>query len=166
MRTIARIQGVPFMPSLITRWLGRVNEGRVWARGATLMMSPVVSRRAFRAFLYACLLLVPVVAAATTVRIVQTNAAGDNIHLIDPATNKVVGIISGIEVNHGAVVAPDGKLFYFTNEADHTLDVVDATSLKVTKQIPLTGRPNNLSISPDGRRIYIALRGTPGGVDI
>ncbi len=130
------------------------------------MMSPVVSRRTFRAVLHACLLLVPVVAAATTVRIVQTNAAGDNIHLIDPATNKVVGIISGIEVNHGAVVAPDGKLFYFTNEADHTLDAVDATSLKVTRKIPLTGRPNNLAISPDGRRIYIALRGTPGGVDI
>src|SRR6187402_1938944 len=27
-------------------------------------------------------------------RIVQTNAAGDNIHLIDPATNKVTGVIT------------------------------------------------------------------------
>ena len=33
------------------------------------------------------------------VRIIQTNSAGDNIHLIDPATNKVVGVIDGIEVN-------------------------------------------------------------------
>ena len=41
--------------------------------------------------------------------IVQTNAAGDNIHLIDPATNKVVGEITGIEVNHGAAAAPDGS---------------------------------------------------------
>ena len=29
------------------------------------------------------------------VRIIQTNSAGDNIHLIDPATNKVVGVIEG-----------------------------------------------------------------------
>src|SRR6476619_5807615 len=33
-------------------------------------------------------------------RIIQTNSAGDNVHLIDPATNKVVGIIRGIEASH------------------------------------------------------------------
>jgi hypothetical protein len=32
-------------------------------------------------------------AADGKVRIVQTNSAGDNVHLIDPATNKVVGEI-------------------------------------------------------------------------
>jgi hypothetical protein len=36
------------------------------------------------------------------VRIIQTNSAGDNVHIIDPATNKVVGTITGIEVGHGA----------------------------------------------------------------
>ena len=41
-------------------------------------------------------------AAAKKVRIIQTNSAGDNVHVIDPATNKVVGVIDGIEVNHGA----------------------------------------------------------------
>ena len=55
---------------------------------------------------------------AATVRIVQTNAAGDSVMLIDPATNKVVGEIKDIEVNHGAAVAPDGRRFYITNEAD------------------------------------------------
>ena len=131
------------------------------------MLCSMSCRGRVRVFVQALLLLLPVAAAATTVRIVQTNAAGDNIHLIDPATNKVVGIVSGIEVNHGAVVAPDGSHFYFTNEADHTLDVVDAKSLKIVRKIPLSGRPNNLSIGLDGRRIYVALRQTPGGgVDI
>jgi len=63
---------------------------------------------------------------AATVRIVQTNAAGDSVMLIDPVTNKVVGEIKGIEVNHGAAVAPDGSKFYITNEAESTLDVADA----------------------------------------
>ena len=63
---------------------------------------------------------------AATVRIVQTNAAGDSVMLIDPDTNKVVGEITGIEVNHGAAVAPDGSRFYITNEAETTLDVADA----------------------------------------
>ena len=103
---------------------------------------------------------------AATVRIVQTNSAGDNIHLIDPATNKVVAVIGGIEVPHGAVVAPDGSRFYFTNESDHTLDVVDGKTHKVTKQIKLSGRPNNMSMSKDGRRVYVAIRALPGAVDV
>ena len=45
------------------------------------------------------LLSVSVMAAPKLkVRIIQTNAAGDNLHIIDPETNKVVGVISGIEV--------------------------------------------------------------------
>ena len=34
---------------------------------------------------------------AATVRIVQTNAAGDSVMLIDPVTNKVVGEIKALE---------------------------------------------------------------------
>ena len=44
-------------------------------------------------------------AAQNKVRIIQTNSAGDNVHIIDPATNKVVAVINGIEVGHGAAVA-------------------------------------------------------------
>src|SRR5437016_10880024 len=97
----------------------------------------------------AFMVALPVMLGADTVRIVQTNAAGDNIHLIDPATNTVVAEITGIEVNHGAAVAPDGSRFYFSDEAEHTLDVVDGKTLAVTKRIPLSGRPNNIAISRD-----------------
>ncbi len=112
----------------------------------------------------ALLLALPL--AAATVRILQTNSAGDNIHIIDPATNKVVGIIEGVEVNHGVAVAPDGGRFYFSNEADHTLDVVDGKSLKVFRKIPLTGRPNNVDISKDGKRVYVAINVAPGALDV
>jgi YVTN family beta-propeller protein len=111
-------------------------------------------------------LLVAVPLAARTVRIVQTNSAGDNVHLIDPATNKVVGVINGIEVNHGATVAPDGSRFYISNEAESTLDVVDAKTLKVTRNIPLTGHPNNIAISKDGRKVYVSIAAAPGAVDV
>jgi len=120
-----------------------------------------------RATLVALLLTLPLIAAQPgKVVIVQTNAAGDNIHLIDPATNKVVAEIKGIEVNHGAAAAPDGTAFYFSNEATHSLDVVDGRTLKVTKKIPLSGRPNNIAISPDGRRVYVAIVAAPGAVDV
>jgi YVTN family beta-propeller protein len=111
-------------------------------------------------------LLAPPVAGTDRVVIVQTNAAGDNVFLIDPTTNKIVGEIEGIEVNHGAAAAPDGSRLYFTNEANETLDVVDAKTLSVTKSIPLSGRPNNVTISRDGRRVYVAIVAPPGAVDV
>src|SRR5438445_1648222 len=112
------------------------------------------------------LVALPIAAAADTVRIVQTNAAGDNIHLIDPATNKVVAVITGIEVNHGAAVAPDGSRFYFSDEAEHTLDVVEGKTLAVTKRIALSGRPNNIAISRDGRHVYVSIVSGTGAVDV
>ena len=39
--------------------------------------------------------------APTHPRIIQTNSAGDNVHIIDPSTNTVVGVITGIEAGHG-----------------------------------------------------------------
>jgi len=100
------------------------------------------------------------------VRIIQTNSAGDNVHIIDPATNKVVGVISGIEVNHGAGAAPDGSRIYISDEAESTLDVVDAKTLKVMKKIPLSGHPNNMAVGRDGRRVYVGIAQAPGGVDV
>jgi YVTN family beta-propeller protein len=104
--------------------------------------------------------------AQQKVRIIQTNSAGDNVHLIDPATNKVVGVIEGIEVNHGAGAAPDGSRIYVSNEAESTLDAVDAKTLKVIKRVPLSGHPNNMAVGKDGRRVYVGIIQAPGGVDV
>ena len=100
------------------------------------------------------------------VRIIQTNSAGDNVDVIDPSTNKVVGVIDGIEVNHGVTAAPDGSRLYISDEAQATLDVIDSKTLKVTKHIALSGHPNNVAITPDGRRVYVAIRDMNGGLDV
>ncbi|PYT07278.1 MAG: hypothetical protein DMF60_07455 [Acidobacteria bacterium] len=100
------------------------------------------------------------------VRIIQTNAAGDNVTIIDPTTNKVVGEVTGIEVNHGAAGAPDGSRLYISNEADSTLDVVDGRTLRVTAKIPLSGHPNNIAAGRDGRRVYVSIAVAPGAVDV
>src|SRR5947209_8377111 len=105
-------------------------------------------------------------AAANKVVIVQTNSAGDNVHVIDPETNKVIGEIEGIEVNHGAAIAPDGSRIYVSDERLSTLDVVDAKTLKVIKKVPLSGHPNNLAVGRDGRRVYVGIIQAPGGVDV
>ena len=112
------------------------------------------------------LLLFALPLLAGSVRIIQTNSAGDNVHVIDPATNKVVGVIKGIEVNHGAAAAPDGSRYYISNEAEATLDVVNAKTLQVTRSIPLSGKPNNIAISRDGKRVYVSIAVAPGAVDV
>ncbi|HEY7448220.1 MAG TPA: cytochrome D1 domain-containing protein [Vicinamibacterales bacterium] len=104
--------------------------------------------------------------ASAQVRIVQTNSRGDNIHLIDPSTNTIVGEVKGVPINHGAAGSPDGSRLYFSSEAEQTLHVVDSKTLQVTKKIPLTGRPNNISISKDGRRVYVGIVSAPGAVDV
>jgi len=101
------------------------------------------------------------------VRIVQTNSGkSNNIHLIDPATNRIAGEVAGVPINHGAAASPDGRWLYFSSEAEQTLHVVDAKTLQTTKKIPLSGRPNNISIGRDGRRVYVAIVSAPGAVDV
>jgi YVTN family beta-propeller protein len=77
-----------------------------------------------------------------------------------------MGTVPGIERAHGVVGSPDGKWVYVTNESNRTLDVVDVKALKVTKKIPLTGNPHNLAVTPDGRKVYIAISQAPGSVDV
>jgi YVTN family beta-propeller protein len=103
---------------------------------------------------------------AGQVRIVQTNSGDDSIHLIDPATNAIVGEIRGVPINHGAAAAPDGSRLYFSSEAERVLAVVDSKTRQITKKIPLSGRPNNITISRDGRLVYVAIVSDPGAVDV
>jgi len=116
------------------------------------------------------LLITLPLAAQSQVRILQSNAAGDSVHIIDPATNKVVGVVHGIEAGHGVTASPDGTRMYVSSEADDTLDVADLATLKVIKKIPLSGHPNNIAISPDGRRVYVGIRQkigeNPGVADV
>jgi YVTN family beta-propeller protein len=108
--------------------------------------------------------------AQNQVRILQSNAAGDRVHIIDPATNTIVGEIPGIEAAHGVTASPDGSRIYVSNEADETLDVADTRTRNVIKKIPLSGRPNNISITPDGRKVYVGIRqrvgNNPGVADV
>jgi YVTN family beta-propeller protein len=105
-------------------------------------------------------------AAQAQVRIIQTNSGSANIHIIDPTTHKIVGEIKNIPINHGAAASPDGTRLYFSGEADRTLDVVDVKTLAVIKKIPLSGRPNNISIAKDGKKVYVGIASQPGAVDV
>ena len=100
------------------------------------------------------------------VRIIQTNSAGDNVDIIDPATNTVVGVIDGIEVPHGAGAAPDGSRIYISDESASSLDVINSKTLTVTARVALSGHPNNMAVGRDGQKVYVGIAQRPGGVDV
>jgi YVTN family beta-propeller protein len=108
--------------------------------------------------------MAPVVFAGSSL-VYVTNSAGDTVDVIDPATNKVVQVIKGIEASHGVGFSPDGKRVYISNESNSTLDVVDQKSGKVTNEIKLSGRPNNIAVTPDGKRVVVAIT-NPGTLDL
>src|SRR6266852_3760612 len=99
-------------------------------------------------------------------RVYVTNSASDTIDVIDPATNKVVQVIRGIELPHGIAFSPDGARIYVSNEAESVLDVVDRKSGEILSKVPLSDRPNNLAITQDGSQVLVGIRTQPGVLDV
>ena len=104
--------------------------------------------------------------APPKVLVYVTNSAGDTINVIDPASNKVVQVISGIELPHGIVFSPDGARVYVSNESESVLDVVDRQSGQILKKVSLSARPNNLAITKDGSKVLVGIRTEPGVIDV
>src|SRR5215813_9374924 len=104
-------------------------------------------------------------ASAPKVLVYVTNSAGDTIDVINPVTNKVVQVISGIELPHGIVSSPDGTRIYISNESESVADVVDRPSGRILKKVSLSARPNNLTITKDGSKLLVGIRTGPGVID-
>jgi YVTN family beta-propeller protein len=122
---------------------------------------------AYRLLRYGLLLLAlaPIPAWASMVRIYVTNSAGDSVDIVDPGTNKVVGVIKGIEGAHGIAFSPDGGRVYVSDEASSTLDVFERKTGKVMKKVTLSAHPNNIAVAKDGR-IVVGIARDPGALDI
>ena len=68
------------------------------------------AHRRYLRYVWLALVLAPVPASGGELtRVYVTHAAGDDIRVIDPATNKIVQEIKGIEAAHGIAFAPDGS---------------------------------------------------------
>ena len=95
--------------------------------------------------------------SGVAVRILQSNNAGNIHHIIDPAVNRVVGLIKGCPHAHNLAVHPDGLYYYCANEQDKTVDVFDTKTLKLVQQIALSERPNKIAVNKKHRKIYAGI---------
>jgi YVTN family beta-propeller protein len=108
----------------------------------------------------------PASVIASKTRIYITNSAGNTVDVVDPATNKVVQTIQGIELPHGVVFSPDGNRVYISNESESVVDVVDGSSGRILEKVSLNGHPNNLAITKDGKRLLVGIRAASGSLDV
>jgi len=104
--------------------------------------------------------------AASSSLIYITNNAGTSMQVVDPATNKVVQVIEGIEAPEAARFSPDGSRVYVTNKGESVLNVVDRKTGKTIKKVPLSGFPNDQAVTRDGRRVLVCIAQPPGALDI
>jgi YVTN family beta-propeller protein len=106
------------------------------------------------------MLFVAMPLAAATARIYVANRGGTTISVIDPATNKVVGVIKGIESPEVVRFSPDGSRIYIASRSEDVLEVMDRKSGKQIKKVPLSGWANDAAVTNDGRLILVCIRNT------
>ena len=109
-----------------------------------------------------CVRLEKLPASAESYRVYVTNSAGDSVHVIDTATNKVVQVIKNIESAHGVTFAPDahwGLLDMIAMESELTdllgrkVDLVSRRGVEQSRN-----RRRRTAILESAEPIYVAGR--------
>jgi YVTN family beta-propeller protein len=103
---------------------------------------------------------------ASTVRVYIVNDGGTTISIIDPATNTVVGAVHDVEGPETIHFSPDGSQGYIAKRAESILNILDTKTGKIIKRVPLSGRPDDLAVTPDGKLVAVNIQDKPGALDI
>jgi YVTN family beta-propeller protein len=98
-------------------------------------------------------------AAGSFCKLYVANSAGNDIHVIDTATNRVIKRIEVGPEPHGLAATAAGDRIFITienvrGEAGELL-WFDAVTDTVTRRMKVGPRPNQLACTPDGKLVYI-----------
>lgn len=94
----------------------------------------------------------------TVPKLYVTNSAGDNIHVVDLRTFRVIGTIKAGDRPHGAAASADGRFLFTTIEGDHTLRIIDTSTDEVVRTVRLSGLPNQCAVTPNGKFAGVPIR--------
>jgi YVTN family beta-propeller protein len=85
-----------------------------------------------------------------------TNALGDDVTVVDVATNQIIHTITVGPHPHGIAVPASQKVIFITIETDPgQLVWLDPVSDKVIRRMELGPRPNQLAVTPDGKFAFV-----------
>src|ERR1700760_945166 len=85
------------------------------------------------------------------------NSQGDDITVIDLATQKIITTFMVGPIVHGVCAQADGRRAFATIESEHSLKVIDTRTNEVTDTIALGGQPNECAATNDGRYVVVPL---------
>jgi YVTN family beta-propeller protein len=86
------------------------------------------------------------------------NSRGDDVSVVDLASQKVIGDITVGPRVHGVAVTTDGRRLFTTSEVDHSLIISDTETHKIIGTVKLPGKPNQCAVTPDGRYVTVPIR--------
>jgi YVTN family beta-propeller protein len=97
--------------------------------------------------------------AAPPAKVYVANSAGNDLHVIDPATNKVVKRVEVGPQPHGLAATADGRRMFLTIEngdgEEGELVWFDPATDSVMRRLKVGPRPNQLAVTPDGSIAYV-----------
>jgi YVTN family beta-propeller protein len=88
-------------------------------------------------------------------RVYATNN-GSSLFVIDPATRRVIKMITVSLTPYGMAFHPTQPILYVGGRDGQTVSLVDTRTNVVTGEMMVGGRPHNIVVSPDGTELYVA----------
>lgn len=115
----------------------------------------------------------PDVPVSSRDRVYAANQTSNTVSVIDPSSNKLLGVIrlgdpvpgalsalySGQLLVHGLGFSPDGKTLAVVAIASNSVTLIDTATNQVKKIIYVGRSPHEAFFTPDGREIWVSVRG-------
>jgi YVTN family beta-propeller protein len=95
--------------------------------------------------------------AAQNLRLYVDDSGGNDVAVVDLATQKKIDDITVGERPHGLAVQADGRRLFTTIESDNSLRIIDTSTDQVVATVALTGRPNQCAVTPDGKYVVVPI---------
>ena len=67
------------------------------------------------------------------------------VEVVDTATGKLIGAVTGLKSTHGVALNPDGKTGYISDGAGNAIVVFDRASLAVKATVPAGTNPDGIA---------------------
>jgi DNA-binding beta-propeller fold protein YncE len=94
---------------------------------------------------------------AATRRVVVAVSASGAVTLLERFSLRRIRVFTGFTSPHIPAVSPDGAYAYVTDDARGTLTTIRLSDARITSTVFVGAGAHHMGISPDGRRMWIAL---------
>src|SRR5271155_5843807 len=115
----------------------------------------------------------PDVAVTTHDRVYAADQTSNTVSVIDPSTNKLLGVVrlgdpvpgalsplyKGELLVHGLGYSPDSKTLAVVSVASNSVTLIDTATNKVKGKIYVGRSPHETFFTPDGRELWVTVRG-------